>query len=338
MSHPSLNPRRRQRGLSLIELMVAVAINLVVVIAAAYVYLGSRESQRALVEKSTMFENGNFALELIGRELENAGFYPALSAEGNAMRLTINGYVNPVGLAPAPYQSGLFGCDDQLFLPATTACGSHPGTPAPPADTIVVNYFTNDSLSLDVGHRADCQRRAVDDDPTNTARRGAATAVTGLPPARPLFVSNRFSLVPSTVQIERQTYSTFSLACNGNGVNPQNNTYQPLVAGIEQLRFRYGPMDSETSMQPSDFKTASAAGSLVAIPVGPGTRAGFARVVSVRACLLVRSMQPARLSRASYSLVDCDGTTKTYSDGVERKVFTQTWAVKNHLTQTYGMP
>lgn len=39
----------RQKGLTLIEMMVAMAISLVIVIAAAYVYLGSRESQRALI-------------------------------------------------------------------------------------------------------------------------------------------------------------------------------------------------------------------------------------------------------------------------------------------------
>ena len=330
--------RRRQGGLSLIELMVAVAINLVVVIAAAYVYLGSRESQRALIEKANMFENGSYALELIGREIENAGFYPAISAESAAMKMTVNGYINPVAGSPTAYKAGVFGCDDTMFQPTTGTCVAYSGTPVPPADTIVVNYFTNDSLSLDVGHRADCQRRAVDNDTTNTGRAGVTTAVPGGPPDRPLFVSNRYTLVPTTVQIEQQTYTTFSLGCNGNGVNPQSDTYQPLVAGIEQLRFRYGPIASETSLQPSDFKTAAATGSLGAIPVGPGSREGFARVVSVRACLVVRSMQPVRLSRESYSLVDCDGVTQTYTDGVDRRVFTQTWAVKNHLTQTYGMP
>lgn len=70
----------RQKGLTLIEMMVAMAISLVIVIAAAYVYLGSRESQRAIDRSSNSQETGAFVLQMIGREVMNAGFYPAIVA------------------------------------------------------------------------------------------------------------------------------------------------------------------------------------------------------------------------------------------------------------------
>lgn len=60
----------RQKGLTLIEMMVAMAISLVIVIAAAYVYLGSRESQRAIDRSSNSQETGAFVLQMIGREDE----------------------------------------------------------------------------------------------------------------------------------------------------------------------------------------------------------------------------------------------------------------------------
>ena len=68
---------KRQRGLTLIELLVAMAISLVIVVAAAYVFLASREAQRAIDRNSGSRETGAFVIQTIGRELMNAGFYPA---------------------------------------------------------------------------------------------------------------------------------------------------------------------------------------------------------------------------------------------------------------------
>jgi len=329
--------RRQVSGFSLVELLVAVAINLVVVIAAAYMYLATRETQRVEAEKASMFENGNFALEIIGRELENAGFYPSVEAF-NASRGSsyVQGYENPVAGSPAAYKAGLYGCDAQGFLPASSGCGAHAESPTPDSDSLVVNYFTSDAMSLDIGQRADCQHRDVADDSTNSTRKGTSAA-TGAPPPYPLFVSNRYKLIPATMRTDTQTVNTFALACNGNGITTQTNTYVPLVSGIEQLRFRYGAFTDETAMAPNRFYTATDTASLSAVSLGKETRAGWQRIVAVRACLLVRTMQPSKVSRASYTLNDCDGTTKTYTDGVDRRVLTQGFSGKNHILPTYSM-
>ena len=69
---------KAQQGFSLIEFMVSIVISMAVVIAASYVYLNSRETQRTLSEKSMMFESARFAMDLVGRDIENAGFYPII--------------------------------------------------------------------------------------------------------------------------------------------------------------------------------------------------------------------------------------------------------------------
>lgn len=332
------NAPSSSRGFSLIELLVAVAINLVIVVAAANLYLGSRESQRVLTEKSNMFEAGTLALDLIGRELENAGYYPALTPNSAGQSLTIGGYDKAITPHPA-FQAGLFGCDAQKFLPtqSTPGCGAHPGTPAATSDTLVVNYFTNDALSLDIGQRADCQFRDVALNPINTLRVGTS-AVNGVAPTLPLFVSNRYTLTPTTVQIEGQSISTFSLACNGSGVDAAGTTdnYAPLFTGIEQLRFRYGAFASEVGMQADQFYTAAQVNALTPVSLANTTREKWERVVAVRACILVRSMQRARSEGGqSYTLTDCDGTAVTFNDGVDRRVYTQIFAVKNNVPQTY---
>ncbi|KAB7619030.1 pilus assembly protein PilW, partial [Verminephrobacter sp. Larva24] len=71
---------RAQQGLSIIELLVAMTVSMVVVIAAAYTYLSVRESQRAIDRTSSSRETGAFVMQMLGREIMMAGFYPATAA------------------------------------------------------------------------------------------------------------------------------------------------------------------------------------------------------------------------------------------------------------------
>lgn len=72
---------RPARGLTLVELMVAMVIGLVVVLVATRLFVGSRATQRATDETAALFETGQMVLELLGREIANAGFYPVVSTE-----------------------------------------------------------------------------------------------------------------------------------------------------------------------------------------------------------------------------------------------------------------
>lgn len=64
----------RPQGLTLIELMVAMAIGLVLALAISQMFLGSRLTHVATNEGARMQENARFALALIERELRMAGF------------------------------------------------------------------------------------------------------------------------------------------------------------------------------------------------------------------------------------------------------------------------
>jgi type IV pilus assembly protein PilW len=71
--------RSRQRGLSIIELMVSVAISVAVLSALSYVYVGSRGAYRTNEALARVQETGRFALEWIARDLRAAGFMGCLS-------------------------------------------------------------------------------------------------------------------------------------------------------------------------------------------------------------------------------------------------------------------
>ena len=163
LSHPII----RQRGLTMVELLVALAISLVLVLAATYVYLATRQSDRALERSSDAQETGVYVLQLLGREIANAGFYPATRAPivGNASDpadkdITQVGMIDTypplehsphrptdwmnaaAGWPPVAFQTGIFGCDDASFDTAASVCGT---TAAGTGDTIVINRVAGEA-------------------------------------------------------------------------------------------------------------------------------------------------------------------------------------------------
>lgn len=319
--------RRPQRGLTLVELMIAVAINLVVVLAAAYLYLNGRQTQRAVEERSAIFENGQLALELIGKDIGNAGYYPAHMHEPGAMlQVNMGSYVNPAPLVAA-FNAGVFGCSNGRFQ--NGACVNADGT-AYKHDGLLLNYFTDDNLNLAAGARADCQGSRVDNDAgINQARAGGAWKSANLPPESPLFVSNGYTLREMAYSADggARTINTFGLACLGNG----SASYQVLVPGIEQFRVRYGLRDASAA-RASQYVDAAAANNAVNVVVNDQTLSAWQRVVSIQVCVVARSLTSTRFNGAGDDTrTDCDGQTFP-SDGVQRRRFLQVFAVKNRLS------
>lgn len=64
----------RQRGVSLVELMIGLTVGLVMLIALSYFLLGSRQLNRTHDDVSRMQESGRYALEILGRAIRQAGY------------------------------------------------------------------------------------------------------------------------------------------------------------------------------------------------------------------------------------------------------------------------
>lgn len=80
--------RFRQGGMSLMELLVAMALGLLLVVGIGSVYLGSQQTYRMQEANARVQENGRFALEVIGRSLRQAGAMGDISATSMAMPLS----------------------------------------------------------------------------------------------------------------------------------------------------------------------------------------------------------------------------------------------------------
>jgi type IV pilus assembly protein PilW len=64
----------KQNGMSLIEVMVAMTIGLIILIALGYFFLGSININRTTDDISRMQESGRNALEIMGRSIRQAGY------------------------------------------------------------------------------------------------------------------------------------------------------------------------------------------------------------------------------------------------------------------------
>lgn len=97
----------RQRGLSIIELMVSVAISIAVLSALTYVYVGSRGAYRTNEALARVQETGRFALEWITRDLRQAGFMGCRSRGANvAIYSNPKPTMLPAGVAIFAHEDG----------------------------------------------------------------------------------------------------------------------------------------------------------------------------------------------------------------------------------------
>lgn len=313
----------RQRGLSLVEFMVAITISMVLVLAAASMYLATRESQRSIDQASSAHEAGAYALRLIGRDILNAGFYPAVRPASADLANLPSAYLNITG--QTAYEFGVFGCEGARFDPTSRTCGTA-ASGAP--DTLVVGYFSDDSFGTSMGQRADCTGTDVAAAAENAGRVGSGGA--SAPPSQPLFVANHYTLVATAMNIDGRSLATRSLACLGNGAEAAG--YQPLSAGIDDLQFTYAVF-ADGSRVPERFYTASEVNALGTLSIDGEVLRPWARVVAVRVCVIARSYE-ARAALTTDTYEDCNGAQKP-GDGSLRKTYTQVFGLRNRQTRSY---
>ncbi|KJJ96952.1 hypothetical protein UB43_24115 [Pseudomonas sp. 21] len=124
----------RQRGLSLVELLVAMVLGLLLLAGVIEVVLGSKRSYQSGIALAELQETGRFALEAIAQDLRNAGFMGACPG----------GLVNAVGSEVAQYtleKSGIEGFGSGMAAPAWVPNGRLANT-----DAVLLRYASNPVL------------------------------------------------------------------------------------------------------------------------------------------------------------------------------------------------
>jgi len=102
----TMNPSRKQHGVTLVELMIAVTISSIVMIGIASVYTSSKRSYKLQEEFSRLQENGRFAINHITRFVRSAGYSGCASGLNN-----IQSIINPSDSKIWEFATGIEGYD-----------------------------------------------------------------------------------------------------------------------------------------------------------------------------------------------------------------------------------
>ncbi len=314
-----LIPLRRQRGLSLIELLVSIAIGLVILTAIGTAYLNTTNTTRQRENQAELNDPARNVMRMLKQNLTQAGYVDVFDLDANndtqAASLFIPGnaeranmFIRATAATPVPapisqFFPGLtpvFGCDGAMTSTpnaivasavAVQACGAASATRhtlqmAYQGVPITATNLPNSLLPADTttGDGLDCLQRP--------------------PPVGEVMVINRFSAPAPAAGAVSQ------LNCEGSGAAGA----QSIAAGVEEFVLRY------QMAAPGDAANPSAAGGaqqryLSATEVSASAM-GWAGVTAVEICIVSATPGTSGPAAPGTAALQPTRPTCTRDDGV----------------------
>jgi len=320
-------------GFSLIELLVSMAIGLVIMIAVMSAYLGSSGAGRMAEAQSRMNEDAQAALNILSQHIRMAGNNPDQPNRVDNANPALSSLRNPVYGATSLVMPGggttsnysLRGCDG-TFSDITTASSLDTltcvggGTSTVP-DSIAVSYEADQFNTIAAGGiPSDCLGNSL---PVTTAT--VSTIVGGTSTSANVtytVADNRFYIGTSGVIVAPTLY------CKGLG-----GTAQPLVENVESMQFQYGTVSTATPGPTGPVAGYLHATEVIGLATLPNEYDRWAKVSTVRICVVVRSEAPVAPDAASAQYLNCFGTLVTNPPDLRlRRAYTTTVVLRNrHL-------
>ena len=298
--------RRNQAiGLSLLEMLVALALSLSVCAAALALYQGSAVQAMQAIAASQVNDDAQAALELMRQHVEMAGYNPPRANR------PVDAARNTVWTADAPVVRG---CDalGNGTNPGTLANWECPTASSTGVDAMAVRYEADayNTWPTAQGEPTQCLGGRIDPQTVSaTTISAAGKAQTGGVNA---YVAEHLFYVATAARTGIRT-----LYCR-----PSNGTAQPMLENVEDLQILYGVgpvQDGE-------------AGTLAFISATEVERRGvtaWAEVRAVRLCLVVRAGQAGTADTTPQR--DCQGATLPATDRRLRRSHQVTWVLHNRL-------
>jgi type IV pilus assembly protein PilW len=314
---------RHHSGLSLVELMVAMAVTLVLVIVVSQAYIGSKNTYRSTDQQAQLYEEGRFALETIGRNIRHAGFVPT-----NVSTPLIYNFRDAYSAGDV---RAIEGCDGGYDL-ANNSCAAEDSI-AP--DAIALSYITDEDPDAP-GMGQDCAGNGNETTQFITLTNNS----TGGSPA--YLVTNWYYVDrDATYELNGVVRKLPQLMCRGNGrATPRG---EPLFKGVVDMQITYGVHGSPASgiLPPQDalagrdrsylsvgaVKQAKEIGRALNLS-DPDLPDGWDRVTSINVCLTMESLTNSS-SATNSQYQDCRGEMVDAPAGFVRRSFTSTYQMKS---------
>jgi type IV pilus assembly protein PilW len=308
--------RRRERGVTLVELMVSLAIGLLLVIAMSAIFVGSSVSRREIDMSADVIESGRYGVDVLTRELAQSGFFGTL--------------VTPPGTTNNPCSTNVVAHWKTSLSIHVAGLNNAPATPlapwdcvAPKADTDVI--FIQRASTCAVGE-AGCE--AENDD-------NAYLQVTDCGEEYSALMPNPFVLAAGGSGSPAGTFNMQNKECDGATFAPKRKLIRriyyvsadevlsyidirsdgvqdpvQLAENIEQMQIEYGIASADSAGTPVSF---------TAMP----TAAELPFIVGARVWLLARSTVASRNTKNALTFEMSDKTVEILaaSSNQKRRVY-----------------
>ncbi len=340
----------RQRGLSLVELMVGITLGLMLMVGLGYLYAGGRQTFRVQDNLARVQENGRYAIEAIGRDLRAVGYMgcgslellmpqalatgaPAFSA-ATAVRGAESAWDTSCGTAPA----GQLANTDSICIHKTDSSGEFLSTAmSSPTSDVAIAGNSDAFKAADVFLIADCTRadmfRASSDGTTSVGHGDAGC--TDASPSASYNPCNNTSALGKAYGTDAMVMP-FASAAYFLRNNPAGNpalyrrpwnggnwgNVEEVVENVEDMQIVYGE-DTDNDNNVDQYRTAT-------------NVANWAQVLAVRVSLLLRSPDNGVANQAQTYVWDTDNdgvlnNSVTAGDRRLHYVYTSTIGLRNRL-------
>jgi type IV pilus assembly protein PilW len=304
-----------QRGRTLIELLVAIALGLLILLGVGTLYLGASQSTRSMTGLASAEESGAVALKLIGNAIRRAGYAEIIGTEDNNFRQNL--------LYDGPLIRACKGVGFDDIAAEDYDCGSASAAP----DILAVWFQGDTALASPQSPTEDC----------------LGNAVAPVPVVNPDFRAR----VPNIVVV-RNIYRINGnrLQCRGNG----GANFETLLEGVEDLKVYFGFDDLAFANAAAwtERPTARSIRSAEEIHAFTDPSPLFSRwdyVVSVHICVLVATAETGVTAGAAQTHELCPQTvdqarglvaipTATSADGRIRRAYTEVFTVRSRAAHT----
>ncbi|HIE75590.1 MAG TPA: prepilin-type N-terminal cleavage/methylation domain-containing protein [Gammaproteobacteria bacterium] len=324
---------RRQRGVTLVELMVALALGLLITVAMLKVYVDASRMYRFNEGLARVQENGRFALEFIRRDARVAGFWGCYSEAPltNQISATSDAWLDvAAGHITGTNDDGLNSADSITFRSATGSGTLVNTTMTAASDSVSVDSVAtitsgmsalisdcdNGDIFQVTGISGTSMAHAAGTN-TNTSANLSKTYASGsrVYQAQQSTFCIALGADPLQPSLRRLTNPTSGQTCASNG--------DELIEGVENMQILYGEDTDADSEGANGDGTANRY-----VPIGTASL-DIDRVVSVRLSLLARSLNNNLTTEPSPYTFNGTAVTPGATDKYLRKVFTTTITLRN---------
>jgi type IV pilus assembly protein PilW len=324
---------RRQHGVTLVELMIALALGLLITVAMLKVYVDASGLYRFNEGLARVQENGRFALEFIRRDARVAGFWGCYSDAPltNQVSATSDAWLDvAAGHITGTNDDGLNSADSITFRSATGSGTLVNTTMTAASDSVSVDSVATITSGM-AALISDCDNGDIFQvtgvsgtslahaagTNTNTSANLSKTYASGsrVYQAQQSTFCIALGADPSQPSLRRLTNPTSGQTCASNG--------DELIEGVENMQILYGEDTDADSEGANGDGTANRY-----VPIGTASL-DIDRVVSVRLSLLARSLNNNLTTAPSPYTFNGTAVTPGATDKYLRKVFTTTITLRN---------